>query len=480
MRISGIVHKIKFLVLFSMLYGCHTYNKAPQYPSIKLPEGLSVDSSKTSIDKMQWRTFFTDTILISLIDEALKNNPDMLMATQRIELARSFLMQSRGSYLPYISADISASTNKLGEYTADGVGNFDSNLSSNVPDDKKIPSPLTDYFMGLRSSWEIDIWGKLRNLRRAAYARFVASEKGKHWVTTSLVAHVASLYYTLLAYDQELMIIQKNVELQKEILETIKNLKEAGKANELAIKQSTAQYMHTQFMEILIKQNIQKTENELNNLLGRYPQPIQRIDYDAQNPIAENFLKSIPPSLLLNRPDVQQAEWELKASEKELKAARAAFLPSLAISAHTGYNAFVIDPLLSPASFVYGALAGMSAPLLQGRRIKANHKAALARNYEAYYAYQKTILNAYKEVQTNLQKIEAYNKAMKLKEVEVQILTEGVVASDYLFKAGYASYLEVIFAQKNVLEAELQLVDTRKEKYLALVDLYYSLGGGWQ
>jgi outer membrane protein, multidrug efflux system len=451
---------------------------------VKMPEKTSIPENFTggtgeSIGKAPIKEFFPDHKLVTLIDHALANNLDLKIAHQRIEIARAQLMFSRNALLPSIGLNTSAGVRKYGDYTMDGVGNFDTNLSDNIGSDKRIPNPVKDYFLGLQSSWEIDIWGKLRNQKKSAFARFMSSQQGKNLLTTELVSEIASFYYELLALDAELDIIRKNVKLQETAVEMINIQKEGGRATELAVKQFSAQLVNTKALEYQVSQEIVRIENIINYLIGRFPQPIDR-ENSIQNQSLPLSGTGVPSEMLQRRPDIIQAELELVAAKADLKAARAAFLPSLRIDAHTGLNAFNSAVLLSPASLAYGAVAGLATPIFNQRALMAGFNINVSGNFQAHYNYQKTILNGYREVITNLKRIENYQKINQLKTEEVEMLQDAVAISRDLYFAGYASYLEVITAQKSVLEAEIQQNLSKKEQLISTIELYRALGGGWE
>jgi multidrug efflux system outer membrane protein len=360
------------------------------------------------------------------------------------------------------------------------VGNYDTNFSPNIDSDRKLPAPfLPDYFAGLRSSWEVDIWGKLKTQRRAAYTRFLASDKARQAITTSLVAQVASLYYQLLNLDTELDIIRKNIVLQQTAVETIGIQKEAGRANELAVRQFRAQLLNTQSLEININQQIVDTENQLNLLLGRFPQPISRSSSLDQS-FPQQVQAGIPARMLRQRPDVQQAELEMLANYEDQQAARLAFLPSLNITAMLGFNAFKSNLVFNPGSIAYSAIGGLAAPIINRKGLKAGQQRAEAASLESLYNYNKSILTGFQEVSTSLNKIENSRKITGFKMEEVSVLQQAVSTSRDLFLTGYASYLEIIMAQRSVLEAELSLTTAQTNQYLALVELYRAVGGGWE
>lgn len=462
------------------LSGCKVMQPVKHASSIKAPETFESQTDSTGIGAVRWKDFFKDPNLVALIDTALLNNPDLKMAVQRIEMARTNIMIAKGAMLPSVNAEVSGGGRKFGDYTMDGVGNYDTNFSENIDANRRLPAPfMPDYFAGLRSSWEIDIWGKLKTQKKAAYTRFLASEKGKHLVTTSLIAQVARLYYELLAMDAELLIIQKNITLQQSAVENIKIQKEGGRANELGVRQFTAQLLNTQSLEIQINQRIVEAENTLNLLLGRFPQKIQR-GIRLEDNLSERVQAGIPSKMLTRRPDIQQAELELLANHADLQAARLAFLPSLNITAMLGFNAFKGSLLFNSGSIAYGALGGLAAPIFNRKVLKAGQKRLEAASIESLYAYNKAILTGFQEVSTSLKKIDNTKKLSDFKKQEVDVLQQAVATSRDLFLTGYATYLEIIMAQKSVLEAELSLTEVQKDQHLALIELYRSLGGGWE
>ncbi|WP_316934376.1 TolC family protein [Hymenobacter sp. AT01-02] len=231
------------------------------------------------------------------------------------------------------------------------MGNFDTNLSQNIEGQRRIPTTLTpDYFLGLRASWELDLWGKLRSRRKAAYLRLLASVEGRNLVVTSLVAEVARGYYELLTLDNQLASLERNATLQQRGLDIMRVQKQAGRATELAVQQFAAQLLRTRSLGFEVRQRITETENQLNQLLGRYPRRIARGRALAQQELPTRLVAGLPSHLLLRRPDVRQAELELTAAHADVDAARAAFLPSLTLTPYLGFNAFRTAALLNPAS----------------------------------------------------------------------------------------------------------------------------------
>ncbi len=431
--------------------------------------------------RQPWRQFFQDSALMALVDTALRQNLDLQVALQRVEAARATLLARRGALLPTVSGAASAGADRYGRYTLNGVGNYDTNFSPNVEGQRRIPGPFTpDFFVGLRSSWEIDLWGKLRNRRQAAYLRVMASEQGRHLVTTTVVSEVARYYYQLLTADSQLAALQRNSTLQRQALVLMRVQKQAGRATELAVQQFEAQTLRTESLAFEARQRVAEAEASLNQLLGRYGGTITRGRPLPQQVLPARLGAGMPATALLRRPDVRQAELELSASRADVDAARAAFLPALTLTPYIGFNSFRISSLLDPASLAYGALAGLTGPLLNRAQYRADYRVAVAGSYENYYRYQQALQTGFREVVTGLQGLENYRAAAAARQREVAVLARAVATSNELFVAGYATYLEVITAQRSVLEAELSLADARQAQLLQSVQLYRALGGGWE
>lgn len=458
------------VLLVAVIFGSCKIATPPALPvAEKMPDTYIGDTDTITDGNIRWQEFFTDPLLVDLIETALKNNYDLLTAIQRVEMARADYNISQGAFLPSLSGVFSTN-----------LGNVNQNMVGNADQDQRINNIREEYFLGFQASWEADIWGKLKNRKKAAYSRFLASEKGRHVVTTALVAEIARLYYELLAVDNELEVVRKNIDFQEIALEIINIQKMGGRATELAVQQFTAQLLNTKALEKAKEQRVIELETQINLLMGRYPQHIPREKDISELSLPETIHEGIPSTLLLNRPDIQQAELELIASEADLQAARAAFLPSLTISPYAGLNALNASALFqTPESLAAGVLGGITAPIFNRKRIRSEFNRSVALRTEAFYNYQKTIITGYGEVVNNIRGIDNLEKVYELKEEEVETLLNAVSTSNVLFTSGYASYLEVITAQKSVLNAELELANIKKGIFHSVIGLYRALGGGW-
>lgn len=470
------------LLVLLLATGCKSFQPVTTPALKEMPSSFGNNNEDSSgIGSVNWRQFFGDSLLLKLIDTALEYNQDIQIAWQRIEAAKATLLRNNGALLPKVNAQISAGLDKYGKYTMSGVGNFDTNLSGNINDKQRVTQPIVqDYFVGLRSNWEIDIWDRLKNARDAAATRVLASQKGRQFVITNLVADIAGSYYNLLALDNQLKIIQRNIKFQQNALDIVKIMQETGRSTALAVQQFQAQLYNTQSVEYDTKQQIVAIESHINFLLGRYPQPIERDSSTLQEALPDIVKAGVPADMVMRRPDVQQAALELKASRFDVAAAIAAAKPALIISPYLGLNAFKGNLLLSGASATYGLLGGLTAPVFNKKEIEANYQIAGAAQKEAFFRYQQALLNSFNEVFVDLKNIGNRQHIQEIKGKEVAELRNSVTSANELYIAGYASYLEVITAQRSVLQAEFELNDNRKEILISLVQLYRSLGGGWQ
>lgn len=438
-------------------------------------EGQTQDTTNTA--RIHWKEFFADNTLNSLIDEALKNNLDVLASLQNIEKANAEARMSKGALLPTLSGSGTAAIRKYGLYTMDGAGNATTDITTG----RRVPEHLPDYFLGFQSNWEADIWGKLRNKKRAAVSRYLASVEGRNLVTTQLIAEVARSYYGLLALDNELDIIRESIKIQENALAIVRSQKEAGVANALAVQQFEAQVLNAKALEVEILQRVVENESKINLLLGRFPQPISRNKnlFTKNLPIKVNV--GVPTSLLENRPDIRQAELNLLASKTDLQAARKAFYPSLNITGLFGYQAFSGKFLFStPESIAYGLVGNLTAPLINRAAIRAEFNTTQASQLEAFYGYQKSILTGYVEVYNELARVRNLEQLYQFKNNEVEILTLSIETASELFRTGRASYLEVLLTQQNALQAKIALISNKQQQFETSVNLYKALGGGWK
>jgi outer membrane protein, multidrug efflux system len=465
------------LVICIAVSSCKLPALTEQTENKLVPISYGTNTDTTNTGAVQWRQFFTDPYLQQLIDTAIRNNQELKMALQEIEIARSGIKLREGALLPTVGLGGGMGVEKVGRYTSQGAGD----ASTEIVPGKEVPDALTNLQISAYANWEVDIWKKLRNAKKAAITRWLSTVEGRNFVLTNLVGEVASAYYELIAFDSQLEIVRQNIALQQNALNIVKVQKESAKSTELGVQKFEAEVLKSQSLEYDILQQIKETENKLNMLLGRYPKEIPRDKNLLTLQIPQTVSAGIPSQLLANRPDIIQAELELTAAKLDVQVARAEFYPSFSITAALGFQAFKPSYLLMfPESLLYSLATDMAGPIINRNAIKAEFSKATAEQLRAMYNYERTILNAYLEVSNQLSKIGNLGKSFELRNKQVNALTRSIDISNDLFKSARADYLEVLLTQRDALEAKLELIENRKEQLVAVVGVYRDLGGGWR
>ncbi|WP_316791864.1 TolC family protein [Pedobacter frigoris] len=457
--------------------GCKIPQIIPVAQNKAVPGSYGFGTATLNSSAVEWHSFFTDKNLVNLIDTALKNNQELQITLQELEIAKNEVQIKKGALLPTVGIRAGAGLEKVGRYTSQGAGD----ASTEIAPGKETPDPLGDFTIGAYANWEVDIWKKLRTAKKAALTRYLSTVEGKNFLLTNLIAEVANSYYELQALDNQLAIVKENIGLQKSAMDIVKVQKEAARTTELAVQKFQAEVFKSQSLEFELMQKIRETENRINLLLGRYPQEIIRdkTGFLSLSPVIVHT--GIPSQLLANRPDVKQAELDLAAAKLDVKVARAEFYPSFDISAGLGFQAFKPSYLFrTPESLLYSIAGDLAAPLINRNAIKAEFKSANARQLQAMYNYERTILNAYLEVSTGLSSISNLEKNYDLKTKQVDALNKSIEASNDLFRSARADYFEVLMTQRDALEAKLELIETKKDQLTAVTHVYRDLGGGWK
>lgn len=418
-----------------------------------------------------WHDFFNDPHLVALVEVALTNNQELNITVQETLVANSEVMARRGEYLPSVSAGVSAGVDRVGRWTSQGQAD----------ESTGVPQNLQRYSFGLFASWETDIFGRLRNSANAANQRYLASIEGQRFVVTRLVAEIATKYYELLALDRRIALLRSTVEVQEHALEAVRLQQTAARVTMLAVRRFEAQLEGFRSKVVECEQRVVETENELNFLLGRFPQRIARRTDDFLAIEPPPVRTGVPGQLLENRPDVRRAELELRAAELDVRAARARFYPTLRLEAGIGYQSFDITRLLNtPDSLLYSVFAGIMAPLLNRSGITAEYFSANSRQMQAVLRYERSILGAYLEVDTGLKRLRNITRAFDIQRSQVARLTEAVDTSMLLFNSARADYLEVLTTRRDALEAQMDLIESKQRQLTAAITLYQALGGGWR
>lgn len=473
-------NKIKNLIIGSLLLilnSCGIPKIVIQENKVVLPTNYS-DNLKVENNsgKLKWKDFFEDPYLQKLIDSTLVNNKELNILLQKVNRAQNEIQARKGEYLPSVGFGAGADVDKVGEFTRNGA--VEKNL--NVREEQKFPEPLTNYKFGLYSSWELDVWKKLRNAKKAAIMEYMTSIEGRNYLITNLIAEVANSYYELIALDSQLKNLEQNIEIQKNALKIVKLLKESARTTELAVKRFEAEVKKNQSEIFNIKQDIVETENKINFLVGRTPQTVLRNSDNFINLQPKVVTTGLSSELLENRPDIKQAQLEVEAAKLNIKVAKANFYPQFALKAGLGYESFNPKYLLnSPQSLLYSMVGDAIMPLVNRNAIKATYKTASSKQIQSVYEYEQTVLKAYTEVVNQLSKINNLQNSFNLKNEQVTALIESTEIANQLFLSARADYMEVLLTQRDALEAKTALIETRKNQMLTVINLYKALGGGW-
>lgn len=435
------------------------------------PESFARGKQAENSAKLRWDAFFDDPHLRSLIKTALVNNQELNILLQEIEIANNEVLARKGEYQPRVGVRAGLGLEKVGRYTSQGAAD----------EANGVPEHLQDYVSGFVASWEIDVWKRLRNATKAAVYRYLASIEGKNFMTTRLVAEIATVYYELMALDNQLEVVKRNVAIQQNALEVVILQKEAARVTELAVQRFEAEVLRIRSRQYELEQRIVEAENRMNVLVGRYPQSVSRSSQVFVEVAPKYVYEGIPSELLENRPDVTRAELELEAAKLDVEVAKAQFFPSFGMRAGLGFQAFKAHHLLNfPESLTYSVSAELLAPLVNRKAIKALYFSANAQQLQAVFNFERAILNAYAEVANQLSMITNLGKSFELRQKQVEKLNESIDTSTNLFKSARADYMEVLLTRRDALESQMELIETKQRQLLAVVNLYQALGGGWR
>lgn len=445
--------------------------------SFFLPESFTGETGAENSAFVATSDFFNDPNLIGLIDQALVGNYELKILAEDIQIANNEVLRRRGSYLPFFGLGGGAGVEKPSFFTPKGAA------EAQLTDARggAFPNPLPDFMVAANVSWQIDIWRQLRNARDAQSLRFLGTIDGRNYVVTRLVAEIAENYYKLMALDKQLETLDRTIALQEESLKLTQARKEAARETEFAVQRFEAEVRKNQSQKFIIQQSIVETENRINFLAGRYPQPVARQNLDFIELQLHPLNVGVPSQLLQNRPDIREAERQLAAAGLDIRVARANFYPKLIITGQVGYEAFNTKYLFfTPESVVAGAAANLMAPLINKSAIRADYMNANAEQLQALYEYQRRILNAFTEVVNRVSKVQNYSGSIQLKKQQLSSLESAVAVSGSLFQNARVEYIDVLFAQRDRNEARMVLIETKQESLSAIINAYQALGGGWQ
>lgn len=443
-----------------------------------VPERFAADSPTIeSAAALPVESIFQDPNLLALVEEALRKNQELDILQLEVTIANAEVMARTGEYQPKVGIGAGAGLERVGRYTSQGA----SDAADEITPGREVPEDLPRYRLGFSATWEVDLWGRLRDATKAAILRASATVEGRNYVVTRLVAEIARSYYELLALDNQLRVLERNIEIQNQALEVVRAQKAAAQVTELAVQRFEAEVLHTRSRVFEVRQQLVETENRINVILGRFPQPIVRSS-DGFLELAPAVLATgLPTQLLANRPDLRQAELRLAASDLDISVARARYYPSLTIDAAVGVEAFELSRMSTwPTSIFYDVFGGLSAPLLNRKEITAAYIEASATKMQAVLNFEKTLREAFAEAANQVAMIENLGKKYELEAQQVTLLGQAIDVSNQLFASARADYMEVLLTRRDALESQLALIETKKLQLGAVVNMYQALGGGWR
>lgn len=439
-----------------------TYQK-PLLDSVTQYRGQTLTDTG-SIARLPWRTYFQDPELQELIAEGLDKNLNLKAALERITAAREAFQQSKSAFLPQLG--FNAGYSQARKSFTQGFG---------------FVTTTPQYDLGIAASWEADIWGKLRSSKKAAYAALLSSEAAKDAILTQLIADIAAHYYTLLVLDRQLDILQKTVRIRNSDVETMTTLQQSNVVNGAAVVQSQANEYAAKLAIPGVKKQIRQTENALSILLARHPGAIQRVSLN-EGLLPAMINSGIPAQLLANRPDVRQAELAFRIAFESTNVARTAFYPSLTLTAAGGFSSFSFGDWFTKNTGLFGNVAaGVFQPLYNRGLNKSRFKTAQAEQQVAYYNFQQSLLSAGQEVSDALYAYSAVDERKTDRIKQIQALEKSVDFTQTLLKySPGTNYTDVLTSEQNLLSAQLDQTNDQLEQWMAVINLYHALGGGWQ
>ncbi|MBS0201398.1 MAG: TolC family protein [Planctomycetes bacterium] len=463
-----------FVMLVSS--GCQIPNLRPADSGRDLPENFNGAASTENSTEIGIDEFFGDSSLTQLIEYGLSQNQELKIRNQEIEIASNEIMARRGAYLPFVTVGGGGGYQRASRWTP--LGAAEDQLMA--PGGRLFPNPVPSTGLSANLFWQIDIWRQLRNSRDAAIQRYVEAIESRDYLITRLVADTADNYYELAALDQRLVYLNQTIALQQKSLEVAKAQKDAARGTELGVQRFQAEVRKNESQKLIVNQKIIEVGNRINFLVGRYPQQVDRQSWDFIKLDSRMLSVGVPAQLLQNRRDILAAEREIAASGLDVQVARANFYPKLFLTAGVGYEAFNPRYLFDPGAFAANAAGELIAPLINKNAIRANYLNANARQLQAVYNYQRTVLNAFIEVVNRLAKVENYRTSVAIKQEQVKALEASVDAATGLYLAAHpdVEYIDVLFAQRDLLEARTVLIETKQQQLSAIVNVYQALGGG--
>lgn len=467
-------HSILYILLSAtvILASCKV-GKNYQRPTVAVPKQFNNTSfaDTSSIADVPWRSFFTDTTLQNLIDRGIRYNYNLQIAVKRIDIANQQVKQAKVLLLPTLDLQVNGQYDYMSKNSLNGLSTSSFLGARHVE----------DYNAALNLSWEIDIWGKIRRQKEEVLAQYLQTYEATRAVQTQLVADIAQGYFNLLMLDKQLSIAQMNLSLSDTTLKLTSLLKNAGETTQLGVQQAEAQRQATALLVPQLEQSIALQENALQLLTGQLPGPISRSAKLDEFAVPANLPTGLPAAIVSRRPDVRSSEMALVAANAQVGVAQGNMYPSLSITASGGVESFKASNWFSIPASIFGIVNGtVLQPIFRHREFKTQYETAKIQREQAVLQFRSSVLNAVGEVSNALVENEKLKQQQDIAAQQVNTLQQAIKNAHLLFRSDMANYLEVITAQTNALQAELNLASIQRQQQGAVVELYRSLGGGWK
>ncbi len=462
---------IPFLLII-LVSSCKV-GKEYQRPELELPKQFNAVSfsDTSSIADIEWKKFFTNEDLQNLIDKGIKYNHDLLIAIKRIDIAQQRLKQAKVLQIPELDFQIAAQVSRPSDNSLNGIS-IKSFLGK---------SYVENYSVGINLSWEADIWGKLRSQKETTLAEYLQTYEATKAVQTQLVANIAQGFFNLLMLDKQLEITKRNLALSDSFLVATRLLKDAGIVNLLAVQQAESQKQSTALLIPGLEENIALQENALQVLTGQLPGAVTRNASLNEFTVPANLSAGLPVSMVSRRPDVRSNEMALVVANAQVGVAQANMYPALNITVGGGLESFKSSNWFNIPNSLFGLAAGTIAePVFKRKELKTQFEIAKLQREQAVIQFKQSVLQATGEVTNALVQADKLKHQEEIATAQVDTLHRASFNARLLFKSDLANYLEVITAQENALQAELNLASIQRQELSAMVELYRSLGGGWK
>ena len=455
------------VVAAAVLAGCAI---GPDYkrPAVAQPPTFrgQATAEAVSFADAPWWDVFQDPILKALIDDALRSNYDVGIATARVQEARANVGVARSDYFPSLDYGVGVSRSKVGPGILGGAGG-------------PVPNASNFYSASMTMSWELDIWGRIRRSNEAATATLLATEDARRAVWLTLVSDLAQAYFQLLALDVQLQIARNSTDAYQRTYDLFLDRLNLGVASRLETSRAQGALGEAQATIPQLESSIVAKENQISILLAKAPGPIARGKPMYEQVVVPAVPAGLPSTLLERRPDLRQAEEVLVSANARIGVAKAEFFPKLSLTALFGTASPEVSALTGGSTTIWAVAGMLSGPLFNAGRTLGTYRAAIAQWEQARLQYEQAVLIALREVSDALTALGKLNEAEAAQDTAVQALAAAVGHAMDRYRQGLANYFEVLEAQQQLYPAQNTLAQIRLNRLLAYAQLYRALGGGW-